>query len=159
LEKSTDLQNVGDIDIIDLVKDGRFPVVLTERRGHLKILEELIAPHVDQLTVLHGGLKSAKRQEALQGFRDCPDSKSKVLLATGSYLGEGFDDPRLDTLFMTMPVSFKGKIVQYAGRLHRDYHGKRNVLIYDYVDQNVSVLNRMYQRRLKTYKAMGYDVG
>lgn len=145
-------------DVIDLVKEGRFPVVLTERREHLKILEELIGPHVDQLTVLHGGLKTTKREETFQKFRDCPDSKSRVLLATGSYLGEGFDDPRLDTLFITMPVSFKGKIVQYAGRLHRDYHGKRNVRIYDYVDKNVSVLNRMYQRRLKTYKAMGYEV-
>jgi superfamily II DNA or RNA helicase len=145
-------------DVIDLVKEGRFPIVLTERRGHLKILEELIKPHVDQLTVLYGGLKSAKREEVLQEFRDSPDAKSRVLLATGSYLGEGFDDPRLDTLLITMPVSFKGKIVQYAGRLHRDCFGKRNVLIYDYVDQNVSVLNRMYQKRLKTYKAMGYEV-
>ena len=145
-------------DLINLVKDGRFPVILTERRRHLKILEDLIRPHVDQLTVLYGGLKAAIREEALQEFRDCPDAKSKVLLATGSYLGEGFDDSRLDTLLITMPVSFKGKIVQYAGRLHRDYHGKRNVLIYDYVDQNVSVLNRMYQRRVKTYKAMGYEI-
>jgi superfamily II DNA or RNA helicase/predicted MPP superfamily phosphohydrolase len=145
-------------DVIDLVKEGRFPVVLTERREHLKTLEELIKPHVDQLTVLYGGLKSTKKEETIQEFRGCSDAKSKVLLATGSYLGEGFDDPRLDTLLITMPVSFKGKIVQYAGRLHRDYHGKRNVLIYDYVDQNVSILNRMYQKRLKIYKAMGYEV-
>lgn len=71
---------------------------------------------------------------------------------------EGFDAPRLDTLFLTMPSSFKGKIVQYAGRLHRYHKDKQNIQIYDYVDDKVSVLARMYQRRLKTYKMLGYEV-
>ena len=79
-------------------------------------------------------------------------------MATGAYLGEGFDDPRLDTLFLTMPISFKGRIVQYAGRLHRQHQGKSDIHIYDYVDENVSVLAKMYQKRLKTYKMMGYEI-
>ena len=79
-------------------------------------------------------------------------------MATGSYIGEGFDAPRLDTLFLTMPSSFKGKIVQYAGRLYRYHKDKTDIRIYDYVDKNVSVLERMYQRRLKTYKMLGYEV-
>ena len=81
-----------------------------------------------------------------------------MILATGSYIGEGFDAPRLDTLFLTMPSSFKGKIVQYAGRLHRYHKDKQDIRIYDYVDGKVSVLARMYQRRLKTYKMLGYEV-
>jgi len=83
---------------------------------------------------------------------------TKILLATGAYIGEGFDEPRLDTLFIAMPVSFKGKMVQYAGRLHRSGKNKNNVHIYDYIDQNVSVLLRMFEKRLKTYKMMGYDI-
>lgn len=83
-------------------------------------------------------------------------SKGKAILATGAYLGEGFDNPQLDTLFMTMPISFKGRVIQYAGRLHRRHKGKIDVRIYDYVDQNIPVLRRMYERRSRTYKAMGY---
>jgi superfamily II DNA or RNA helicase len=73
------------------------------------------------------------------------------------YIGEGFDDPRLDTLFLAMPFSFRGKMVQYAGRLHRPYEGKQEVRIYDYIDVKIPVLQRMYQKRLKTYKALGYE--
>ena len=89
---------------------------------------------------------------------DAPIGSKKAILATGSYIGEGFDDPRLDTLFITMPISFKGKVVQYAGRLHRDYPGKKDVQIYDYVDKEVSVLWNMHQKRLKTYKNIGYVI-
>lgn len=79
-------------------------------------------------------------------------------MATGRYIGEGFDDSRLDTLFLAMPVSWKGTLVQYAGRLHRLYEGKREVRIYDYVDQNVPILTRMYEKRLKGYRTMGYTI-
>jgi len=78
-------------------------------------------------------------------------------LATGSYIGEGFNEPRLDTLFITMPISFKGKVVQYAGRLHRSYRGKEEIRIYDYVDKDVPMFLGMYRKRTKTYKTIGYE--
>ena len=113
---------------------------------------------VEYLAVLHGGLRTKRRKEVLSGLNECGADIRKILLATGAYIGEGFDDPRLDTLFITMPVSFKGKMVQYAGRLHRSEKDKNEVRIYDYVDYNVSVLLRMFEKRLKTYKMMGYDI-
>lgn len=88
---------------------------------------------------------------------EIPGSEERLLLATGQYIGEGFDDPRLDTLFLAMPFSFKGKMVQYAGRLHRAYQGKTDVRIYDYVDVNIPVLVKMYKKRLRAYKSLGYE--
>jgi superfamily II DNA or RNA helicase len=145
-------------DIVSAVNDGRFPIILTERREHLEFLANALKNKIEHLAVLYGGVKAKERKEILHELSDIsPDSK-KAILATGSYIGEGFDDPRLDTLFMTMPISFKGKIVQYAGRLHRNHPGKKNVLIYDYVDKEVPMLWNMYQKRLKTYKNIGYVV-
>lgn len=80
------------------------------------------------------------------------------MIATGKYVGEGFDDPRLDTLFLTLPVSWRGTIAQYAGRLHRLYDGKREVQIYDYADLNVPMLSRMFDRRCRGYEAIGYTI-
>ena len=85
------------------------------------------------------------------------DEKSNLILATGRYLGEGFDHPRLDTLFLSLPVSWKGTIAQYAGRLHRDHHSKSEVIVYDYADMNVPMLAKMFKRRLRGYKAIGYE--
>lgn len=145
-------------DILAAVGEGRFPLILTERREHLNVLAQLLERKVENLFQLHGGIRQKVRKEIFERIRECPDSVSKTILATGSYIGEGFDEPRLDTLFLTMPSSFKGKTVQYAGRLHRYHKDKSDVRIYDYVDANVSVLARMYQRRLKTYKMLGYEV-
>ena len=144
-------------DILNVVAQGRFPIVLTERREHLEILQNMLNGNVNHLAVLHGGLKTRRRQEVLRSLKECGDDQSKLILATGAYIGEGFDDPRLDTLFITMPVSFKGKMVQYVGRLHRSYKNKKDVQVYDYVDHNVPVLLRMFEKRFKTYKMMGYD--
>ncbi len=85
-----------------------------------------------------------------------PREEARVILATGKHVGEGFDDPRLDTLFLTLPVSWRGTIAQYAGRLHRLYEGKRDVRIYDYADLNVPMLARMFDRRCRGYEAIGY---
>ncbi len=145
-------------DIRGTLNAGRFPIILTERREHLELLANMLKDKVDYLAVLYGGVKTKKRKEILQELARFPQDKKKVILATGAYIGEGFDDPRLDTLFITMPISFKGKIIQYAGRLHRDYPGKKDVQIYDYVDKEVLVLWNMYQKRLKTYKNIGYLV-
>ena len=158
LINNKDRNNLIVEDIGKIIHDGRFPIILTERREHLKILEDMLQGKIDYLAVLHGGLSPKKRREILKELRNCSKDKRKAILATGSYIGEGFDEPQLDTLFITMPISFKGKVVQYAGRLHRNYNGKEEVRIYDYVDKEVTVLWSMYKKRLKAYKFMGYEI-
>jgi superfamily II DNA or RNA helicase len=145
-------------DIVQALDEGRYPLILTERREHLEILARLLEGKAGSLFQLHGGVRQKQRKDLFEGIRECPDNARKAILATGSYIGEGFDEPRLNTLFLTMPSSFKGKIVQYAGRLHRYHKDKVDIRIYDYVDKRVSVLERMYHRRLKTYKMLGYEV-
>jgi len=143
-------------DIIQSLEDGRSPIVLTERREHLEKLADELRAHVPGLVVLHGTMKASARREALAHFVTVPDGKSRLLLATGRYIGEGFDDARLDTLFLALPVSWKGTLIQYSGRLHRLYAGKIEVRIYDYVDRKVPMLLRMFEKRLRGYRAMGY---
>jgi superfamily II DNA or RNA helicase len=99
-----------------------------------------------------------QRREAMSALENLPDSAEKVVLATGKYLGEGFDDERLDTLFLTLPISWRGTLAQYAGRLHRTHYSKKEVMIHDYVDVKVPMLAKMYQRRLTGYRAIGYEV-
>ncbi len=99
-----------------------------------------------------------RRRAAAEMLASIPDAEERVIVATGRFVGEGFDDARLDTLFLTMPVAWKGTLVQYAGRLHRRHHGKTDVRIFDYVDRNVPMLDRMFEKRLKGYRAMGYEV-
>lgn len=144
-------------DVIRVVSDGRFPLILTERKEHLAALEMMLNPHIENLGVLYGGIGNKERRMILEKL-DTASSTSKAILATGAYIGEGFDDPRLDTLFIAMPIAFKGKVIQYAGRLHRKHHTKTDIRIYDYVDRKVSVLAAMYKKRLKAYKTLGYEV-
>jgi superfamily II DNA or RNA helicase len=109
---------------------------LTERRDHLEALRIRFERFTRNLVVLHGGLTAGERRAAQAGLQ--PDGKAeRLVLATGRYLGEGFDDARLDTLFLVMPISWKGTLAQYVGRLHRDHDGKREVVVYDYVDRAV----------------------
>ena len=143
-------------DIRRLVGEGRAPVVLTERRAHLDRIAEPLREEMPNLVVLHGGIKPRARRAAMTQLAEQPDSEPRLILATGRYLGEGFDDPRLDTLLLTMPIAWKGTVVQYAGRLHRAHPAKRDIRIYDYVDGEVPVLRRMYAKRLCTYTEMGY---
>lgn len=145
-------------DIKKVIAEGRFPLILTERKEHLETLKHMLGDSIENLIVLHGGLKTKNRKEILNNLRDCGNDVNKAILAIGFYIGEGFDEQKLDTLFIAMPISFKGKVVQYAGRLHREHKDKKDILIYDYIDQKVSVLSRMYQRRLKTYIALGYGI-
>lgn len=86
------------------------------------------------------------------------DDPERVVLATGRYIGEGFDDPGLDTLLLAMPIAWKGTVIQYAGRLHRTHPGKQDVLVYDYVDAEVPVLRRMFNKRLRAYRTLGYEL-
>jgi superfamily II DNA or RNA helicase len=144
-------------DVIQALTEKRFPLILTERREHLELLHGMLEKVVKNTIVLHGG-KSAKDREAImQQLKDIPETEGRVILATGAYIGEGFDDRRLDTLFLAMPISFKGKMEQYAGRILRSHPGKEEVRIYDYVDSQVPMLARMFKKRLKAYRAMKYE--
>ena len=145
-------------DVLHALEAGRSPLILTERVGHLELLAEQLERFARNVVVLRGGRGQKKNKEALEALASIPNDEERLLIATGRYIGEGFDDARLDTLFLTMPISWKGTLQQYVGRLHRQHGGKREVRVYDYVDQNVPVLRRMYERRLRGYKAMGYSV-
>jgi len=145
-------------DVIATAKEGRSPVVLTERTEHLEILAERLSSAIPNLLVLQGGMKPKLFREVIARLADIPEKEERVLLATGSFLGEGFDDARLDTLFLTLPISWRGTIAQYAGRLHRLHDLKREVRIYDYADLNIPMLARMFDRRCKGYDGIGYQI-
>jgi superfamily II DNA or RNA helicase len=133
-------------------------LILSERIDHLDILYGLLEPMNYNLFLLKGGLGKKQVKKIFADINLIEEGSSRIILATGKYLGEGIDLPFLDTLFLTFPVSWRGTLSQYAGRLHRDYHGKEEVLIYDYADLNVPVLSRMHDKRLKGYAALGYTV-
>ncbi|MEX2663421.1 MAG: DEAD/DEAH box helicase family protein [Vicinamibacterales bacterium] len=145
-------------DVIEAVGNGRSPLVLTERNDHLDSLEQGLASGVRHLVVLRAGRGKKQRQSMVDRLAAIPREEARVILATGKYVGEGFDDARLDTLFLTLPVSWRGTIAQYAGRLHRLYDGKREVRVYDYADLNVPMLARMFDRRCRGYEAVGYTI-
>ena len=144
-------------DIIRAVRDGRTPLVLTNRTDHLERLAGGLS-EIQHVFILKGGMGKKQRQAIAEKLASIPDGTPRVLLATGSYIGEGFDDSRLDTLFLTMPISWRGTLQQYVGRLHRIHHGKKVVRVFDYVDAQVPMLGRMYEKRLKGYRAIGYEM-
>jgi len=143
-------------DVISAVEQGRNPIILTERTIHVEILTEQLKPNIKNVFALTGGNSQKTNRELLEDIANNPPDEPLVIVATGKYVGEGFDMPRLDTLFLAMPISWEGTIQQYAGRLHRLYEGKQEVQIYDYVDVHVATLEGMYQKRLKGYAAIGY---
>lgn len=147
---------VGDIE--QAINSGRNPLVLTERTSHIGLLVEMMKDNDYEVIVLSGDLKPKIRKAALDRIRSLNDQDRFVVVATGKLIGEGFDEAKLDTLFMAMPIAWKGTIAQYAGRLHRDYEGKEEVLIYDYVDVHIPVLERMYHKRLTAYRSVGYSI-
>jgi superfamily II DNA or RNA helicase len=139
--------------------EKRSPILITERKDHLRKFDEKFRSLIKNVIVFHGGMGQKQRNALYEKMRSIPDGEERLLIATGKYLGEGFDDARLDTLFLTMPISWKGTLAQYAGRLHRIHYNKREVRIYDYVDSHVPMLARMHKRRMKGYKTLGYEVG
>jgi superfamily II DNA or RNA helicase len=145
-------------DIVRALGQERCPLLLTGRIEHLKYFAGRLQNVANHVFVLKGGQGRRQRQLIAQALASVPPNESRVILATGSYIGEGFDDPRLDTLFLAMPVSWKGTLQQYVGRLNRLHQDKRFVQVYDYVDNLVPMLARMYQRRLKGYAAFGYVI-
>ena len=145
-------------EVLQSVRDGRSPLILTERNEHLDRLESVLSTSVPHVVVLRGGVGKKQRRGEAERLAGIPRGEGRVILATGKYIGEGFDDPRLDTLFLTLPVSWRGTIAQYVGRLHRLYDGKREVQVYDYADLNVPMLARMFDRRCRGYEAVGYSI-
>jgi superfamily II DNA or RNA helicase len=145
-------------DIVRAVESRRCPLLLTGRIEHLRYFAAKLAGVAKHVFVLKGGMGKKQRREMAAALTAVPENESRVILATGSYIGEGFDDARLDTLFLAMPISWKGTLQQYVGRLHRLHDNKRFVRVYDYVDNYVPMLGRMYDRRLKGYAAIGYVV-
>jgi len=145
-------------EVVEAVGEGRSPLVLTERRKHLACLADRLSPSIRHVVVLRGGTGSREAQAITARLAAIPESEDRVLLATGRYVGEGFDDARLDTLFLTLPVSWRGTIAQYVGRLHRLNEHKREVRVIDYADLNVPMLARMFDRRCRGYEAVGYSV-
>jgi superfamily II DNA or RNA helicase len=145
-------------DIREAVSEGATPLVLTNRTDHLDKLAAGLCD-VEHVLVLKGGMGKKELKAVAGRLASIPEGAPRVILATGSYIGEGFDDCRLDTLFLTMPISWRGTLQQYVGRLHRIHHGKKVVRVYDYVDSHVPMLARMYEKRLLGYRAIGYEVG
>ena len=145
-------------DMQQVLSDGRSPLVLTSRKEHLDYLAGRLRGICQHIFVLKGGMGARQRKQVAESLALVSPDEPRMILATGSYLGEGFDDARLDTLFLAMPISWKGTLQQYVGRLHRLHENKKEVLVYDYSDLLVPMLARMYKKRLAGYSALGYIV-
>ena len=145
-------------DVLAAYREGRKVLVLTERTDHLPLLREALGNEVEHCFVLHGRLSKKHRTAVFADLDALDESAPRVLLATGRLIGEGFDHPPLDTLVLAMPISWKGTLQQYAGRLHREHADKQDVRIYDYAETDQPQLNRMWDKRQRGYRAMGYEI-
>ena len=145
-------------DVKNCVLAGRTPVVLSRYKDHSEKLYERLKAYADHVFLMTGNNSKKEHKKILEQMHQVDKAETLILIATGSLVGEGFDFPRLDTLFMATPVSFRGVVEQYAGRLDRDYEDKENVIIYDYVDNHIPMFNNMYMKRLKAYKQIGYEI-
>ena len=145
-------------DVIDCVKRGRTPVVMTKYKEHAQKLYDMLQGGADHVFLLQGGKSLKERAAIREQMAAVRADESLVLVAIGQYVGEGFNYPRLDTMLLAMPISFEGNVEQHAGRLNRDYEGKKDAIIFDYIDQHVPTLKRMYYKRLRAYKKIGYEV-
>ena len=145
-------------DVIQAVTEGRNPLILTERKSHVELLERELISKLPNVISFVGGQTSRERKKQIEKVEGIPAEQALVIIATGKYVGEGFDVPRLNALFLAMPIAWQGTLAQYAGRLHRLYDGKREVQVYDYVDIHVPVLDRMYAKRVKGYASIGYSI-
>jgi len=143
-------------DVIKSHANGRNCVVLTERTAHVDLLAKTLSANIPNVIALVGGMGAKEYRDKMQQIANVPIGSPLTLVATGKYLGEGFDEPRLDTLFLAMPISWKGTLQQYAGRLHRLFENKNEVQIFDYVDIHVRMLEKMYHKRLSGYASIGY---
>jgi len=153
-------KSIGEIGGGKTNRTGCVDVAVIQSLNRKETVKDFVAEYgvVKNLFVLKGGMSKKQRQSTANALAAVPLGDQRVILATGSYIGEGFDDARLDTLFLAMPISWKGTLQQYVGRLHRLHDNKQVVQVYDYVDSYVPMLARMYERRLKGYAAIGYTV-
>ena len=148
-------------DVENEISSNRCPLVISERKEHLsKISNALRAKNIKSKEFLIvGEMGKKQKREILESISEHVENKRPFyILSTGSFIGEGFDLPILDTLFITMPVSFKGRMIQYAGRIHRPYENKKEVRIYDYFDSNNGLTINMFKKRVPTYKSMEYQI-
>lgn len=145
-------------DVIANYEAGRSSLVLTERTSHVETLASMIRERVADVIPLTGKYGTRRTREALQMISDAPQRNPLTIVATGKYIGEGFDEPRLDTLFLAMPISWRGTLQQYVGRLHRTHEDKKEVQVYDYVDTHVRMFEKMYNKRLSGYASFGYKI-
>ncbi|MDD2903903.1 MAG: DEAD/DEAH box helicase family protein [Syntrophales bacterium] len=145
-------------DVLRAHENGRNALILTERTAHVELLAGKLREKIPEVITLMGGRGRKETEQVLASIAATPTIGQLTLVATGRYIGEGFDEPRLDTLFLAMPISWRGTLQQYAGRLHRLFENKKEVQIYDYVDIHVNALERMYHKRLAGYAASGYRV-
>lgn len=145
-------------DVKKCIDEGRTPVILSKYVDHSKKLYDRLLGYADKIFLLSGANSKKEHKEILKQMCEVQSDESMLLIATGKLIGEGFDFPRLDTLIMAAPVAWKGIVEQYAGRLNRDYEGKKNVIVYDYVDRYIPMFDKMYHKRLKAYKQIGYDI-
>ncbi len=143
-------------DVLRSLKSGSSPLILTQRKEHAAFFEQHLSQFCRNVIVMVGGQNTKKRAEIKLKLETISDCEERIIIATGSYIGEGFDDKRLDTLFLTMPISWHGTLAQYAGRLHRTHAHKKEVVIYDYVDNQVAMLTKMAEKRLRGYSKIGY---
>lgn len=152
VENSQRTQRIVD-DILMCVQQSNHPIVLTERRKHADAINALLLAQGIESVTLKGAMRVSEKRLAEEKLLT-----AQVIVATGKYVGEGFDLSRLDTLFLAMPIAWKGSLAQYAGRIQRESQGKERVIIHDYVDASLPMLERMFTKREKSYKAMGYQV-
>ena len=145
-------------DVDKVIEEGRNPIILTERTSHIELLKRLMVDKQYDVVELSGRLKTKERRKSLDIIRNRSSKDKIVIIATGKLVGEGFDVPWLDTLFLAMPIAWKGTITQYAGRLHRESEGKNEVRVYDYVDVHINKMAKMYSKRLTAYKGVGYKI-
>ena len=150
-------------NILQSVQEHHKPIVLSDRKEHLKTLHKMLSEACQcedaVFEMLEGTLSARQRQQKIDVFTQAAEKKNPAcIFATSSLLGEGFDLPMLDTLFLAMPISFKGRLIQYAGRLHRSAPGKSKVIVYDYLDELLPLAASMYRRRLSAYQSMGYVI-
>ena len=167
-EKGNALQYLGDLandlarnelivqDVVAELTEGRTPIILTKRKDHISILADMLAPYCRNVVQLMGTASAKEKRHAMDRLKSIPETEPLIVIATGKYVGEGFNYPRLDTLFIALPVAYPNIVQQYTGRLHRDYEGKTEVRVYDYIDIHVPVIANMYGKRLKCYAPIGY---
>ena len=158
LRKNESRNNLIAADVKKALSEGRTPVILTRFTDQAAALYEILKPFAQKPFLLTGDMPKKDREATMKAMAQVRPDESMFLAATGQLIGEGFDYPRLDTLFLATPVSWKGVVEQYAGRLHREYPGKKNVYIFDYVDTHIPVFDKMYAKRLRTYKRIGYSL-